>query len=274
MTGLLAAEWIKLRRRWMPRVIILLLMLQSLSFVGRRSTGPGHHETFPLPRGWVVALLFAGFIGPYLWPVLGGNWAGGEYAWGTIGLTLSRRPFRVQFVASALLILFLCATVGLVAIMVTFGAACLLAALLTGGSAFDTSALTPSFISALGTSYLATLFVTAFYLVLSYAAGTIFRSSAIGIAIGVGSSLAQIILSGVLSRLGGVWAVLAAHFPFQYGQALVVRVASSAFAPGEVPATTDPGTPQIGESLVFLSIYLAVLLGITFLTVRARDITS
>ena len=46
--------------------------------------------------------------------------------------------------------------------------------------------------------------------------------------------LAQIILSGVFSRLGGVWAVLAAHFPFQYGQALVVRVASSAFGPGEM----------------------------------------
>jgi ABC-2 type transport system permease protein len=274
MTGLLAAEWIKLRTRWMPRVIILLLMLQSLEFVGRRSTGPGHHATFPLPQGWVVALLFAGFIGPYFWPVLGGSWAGGEYTWGTIGLILSRRPYRAQFVAAALVILLLCAAIGIVALMVTFGVASLVAALLIGGPAFDTSELSPGFISALSMSFLATLFVITFYLVLSYAAGTIFHSSAIGIAVGIGSSLAQIILSGVFSRLGGVWAVLAAHFPFQYGQALVVRVASSALPPGEVPATTDPGTPQIGESLLFLSIYLTVLLAMTFLTVRARDVTS
>jgi ABC-type transport system involved in multi-copper enzyme maturation permease subunit len=274
MTGLLAAEWIKLRTRWMPRVIILLLMLQSLSFVGRRSTGPGHHATYPLPQGWVVALLFAGFIGPYFWPVLGGSWAGGEYAWGTIGLILSRRPYRAQFVVAALLMLLLCAAIGLIALLVTFGAACLVAALFTGGQAFDTSALSLAFLSVLGTSFLATLYVIIFYLVLSYSAGTIFRSSAIGIAIGIGSSLAQIILSGILMRLGGIWAVLAAHFPFQFGQALVVRVASSALAPGEIPAATDPGTPAVGESLLFLSIYLAVLLAITFLTVRARDMTS
>jgi hypothetical protein len=158
--------------------------------------------------------------------------------------------------------------------MATFGAACLVAALLMGGPAFDTGALNPAFMGALGASFLATLFVTTFYLVLSYTAGTIFRSSAIGIAIGIGSSLAQIILSGILMRLGGIWAVLAAHFPFQFGQALVVRVASSALAPGEIPAATDPGTPAVGESLLFLSIYLAVLLAITFLTVRARDMTS
>jgi len=274
MTGFLAAEWIKLRTRWMPRVIILLLMLQSLNFVGRRSAGPGHHETFPLPQGWVVALLFAGFIGPYIWPVLGGSWAGGEYAWGTISLVLSRRPFRIQFVGAALVTLLLCAAIGLIATVITFSAASLLVATLMGAPAFDSSGWSPPFVGTVFKAFLAALFVTGFYLVLSYTAGTIFRSSAVGVAIGIGSSLAQIILSGVFSRLGGVWAVLAAHFPFQYGQALVVRVATSAFSPGDIPAAVDRGTPQIGESLLFLTIYVVVLLMITFWVVCARDVTA
>jgi ABC-type transport system involved in multi-copper enzyme maturation permease subunit len=274
MTGLLAAEWIKLRTRWMPRVVLLLLMLQSLNFVGRRSTGQGDHAAILLPEGWVIALIFAGLIGPYIWPVLGGSWAGGEYGWGTIGLVLSRRPVRIQFVGAALVTLLLFTAIGLIALMVTFSAACLLVVALTHTPAFDASLLGPTFLVTLGKSYLAVVFVLGFYLALSYTAGTVFRSSTMGVAIGIGSSLAQLILASMFSRLGGLWAVLAAHFPFQYGQALVARMAAGAFPSGAGPASIDPGTPQIGESLLFLTIYLAVLLAITVVAVCARDVTT
>jgi ABC-type transport system involved in multi-copper enzyme maturation permease subunit len=274
VTVFLGAEWLKLRKRWMPRILILLMMvLLALLFWGT-GTSANDRGNLLLPRGWVAALAFAGIFAPFFWPVLGGSWAGGEYGWGTIRMVLSRRPFRIGLVLSALVILLLAAAIGLIALLVAGSASGIVVAALTGNSAFNGSVFDASFAGILVKSFLATLFVCGFYLVLAYAAGAIFRSSAVGIGVGIGLTFAEFIVGRIFMGLGGKWAGLADHFPIQYTTALPERVSVSAFVPGSGMSSVGPNTPQIGESILFLAIYIAVLLAATLVVVRARDVTS
>src|SRR5437588_8285661 len=102
MTSLLAAEWLKMRKRWMPRVLTLILLtFVALAFWDMDTD----LRNLILPRAWLAALYFASTFSLVLWPILGGCWAGNEYGWGTVTLILTRRPDRVQWVLSAMIVL-------------------------------------------------------------------------------------------------------------------------------------------------------------------------
>src|SRR5579884_2395993 len=117
MTETLSFEWFKFSRRWMPRIILLMLLgLICLAFWGYSTRTFGRPNIF-LPRGWLAALSFCAFFAPFFWPVLGGSWAGNEYGWGTIRAVLTRRPERVTHALAALGVLLAGVLIGIVAIV-------------------------------------------------------------------------------------------------------------------------------------------------------------
>jgi len=122
--------------------------------------------------------------------------------------------------------------------------------------------------------FLAAWYVSAFYLVLAYTAAVVFRSAAVGIGIGIGANLAQIILTGIFFNLGGVWKTVAQHFPFLYSRDLITQVVHGAMVPGTNLASVDPSDPSAGTSLLALATYAAVFLAITLAAVRTRDVTA
>ena len=62
MTAYLSFEWLKLTRRWMPRIILLLVAtLTVLVFWGQGSRIDRVPDVV-LPRGWLAALLFSAFF--------------------------------------------------------------------------------------------------------------------------------------------------------------------------------------------------------------------
>src|SRR5947209_19391750 len=107
MIGLLSAEFLKMRKRLMPRVLLLiLLILIALVFFGfGKSNDRSNIADLILPNGWLLGLVFVSFFAPFIAPVLAGSWAGSEYSWGTIRMILSRRPNRTQFLLAGIVVL-------------------------------------------------------------------------------------------------------------------------------------------------------------------------
>lgn len=272
MTYLLAAEWIKLRKRWMPRIIVIIMLaIIALIFWGIGTSSSQRINLF-MPRGWVIALYMAASFAPFIWPVLGGSWAGSEYSWGTVRLVLSRRPDRVRWLAAALIVLILAALVALLLTLVLGALAGAVVAFFTGNPAFDTIKLPSSYPGIAFKMFLATWYILAFFLVLSYTLGTIFRSGAVGIGGGIGISVAQLVISGIFNGLGGRWKEFAAHLPYAYTSGLPDRLISEGTSNNFIGSLLEK--PSIPECIIGLAVYMVILLAIAVAVVRTRDVTS
>lgn len=272
MNGLLGAEWIKMRRRLMPRIIVLiLLIILALIFWGNGARSSDLSNVL-IPRSWIFALFLTMAFAPFLWPVLGGSWAGNEYGWGTVRMVLSRRPDRIQFALAGLVILIAAVILGLIAVLLLSTVAGAVIALLTGHSVIVTSGLQSGYGLIVVKVFLGAAYILTFYVVLAYAAGTIFRSGAVGIGAGIGITVAQLILTGILFALGGTWKTVAEHFPYQYTNALATRLADEGM-PENFRATSS-NAPGIGECLIGLTISIAILIAATLVVIRQRDVTD
>lgn len=270
----LSFEWFKLARRWMPRIILLLLLaLTVLAFWGQ-ATRTEARGNLLLPRSWLTALTFCSFFAPFFWPVLGGSWAGNEYGWGTIRSILTRRPARVSQVLAALAVLLAGVLMALFAIMLVATGAGLVVAALTKNALWTPHLFTGAFVETVAKGVVTAWYVSAFSLLLAYAAAIVARSAAVGIGFGIGSTLAEIVLRGIFASLGGVWDTIASHFPFVYSQNLITRVVAPDMVPGSRFARVDPGTPGVGESLIAIAIYGAILLAAMLIAVQRRDVTA
>src|SRR5947209_6337104 len=224
MTSLLAAEWLKMRTRWMPRVLgLIMLAFVVLGFLEMDT----NLRNLILPRAWLAALYFASTFSLVLWPILGGSWAGNEYGWGTVCLILTRRPNRVHWVLSAVIILMVMAGLVVLATLIVGTIAGIVIAVLTSHRLFLTGGLQPGYGLILVKSVGATWYVIVFYTLFAYAAGSIFRSAAVGVGVGIGSTFAQVIVAGILEGLGGTWREIALHFSYTYSSALIGRLAAS-----------------------------------------------
>jgi len=273
MTAQLSFEALKLRIRWMPRIIIVLLLVPvALSFWGQGSRAHTQPNLF-LPRGWLAALVFATFFAPFAWPLLAGSWAGNEYGWGTIRTILTHRPSRVQHVLAALTVLVLAAGIGLLAVVVTGTLAGALVGILSGHDALVSSVLDGAFLGVLLQSFLAAWYVALFYLLFAYAAGTIFRSAAAGIGISIGATLAQFIGRGIFDQFGGVWKEVGDRFPITYANDLVLHATRGGLARG-AGLGIETGAPNALESLLAITLCSMILLALTLVTVRSRDVVA
>ncbi len=274
MIGELSFEWFKLSKRWMPRVVMLMLLAVIVLAFWGSSTRASNVGNLLLPRGWLTALIFASFVAPFLWPVLGASWGGNEYGWGTIRMVLTRRPFRIQHVLGALAVLLFGLALALLVATIASTVLAVIVAVATHHTAYTSSLLTGTFVATFCKAYLAAWVVASFFLMLAYLAAVLFRSAAVGIAIGIGSTLAEFVLGAILTRLGGWWQTVGDHLPVNYTQGLTTRVASSGLVPGSRMAVVDPQTPGVSQSLLAIAIYAAIFIAITLLALRTRDVTA
>lgn len=270
----ISMEWLKLTRRWMPRVLVVMVAgLTILAFWGE-ATRATERGNLLMPRGWLAALTFCSFFAAFFWPVLGGSWAGNEYSWGTIRTILTRRPYRIEQVLGALVVLFIGLAISLLVLLVVASAAGIVIALLTNNHVFTSGVFDGSFVVLLVKGFLVAWYVSAFYLFLAYAMATLFRSTAVGIGFGIGATFAQVVLFRIFEGLGGAWKTIADHFPFQYTNNLITVVVHGGLVPGTGLASVGPDTPSVNDSLFWLTLYAAILLAATLYFVRTRDVTA
>jgi ABC-type transport system involved in multi-copper enzyme maturation permease subunit len=272
MNRLFAAEMLKLRHRWMPRVIILIMLaITALVFWGI-GTSSSQRVNLVLPRGWLIALFLAANLAPFLWPVLGGSWSGSEYGWGTIRMVLSRRPNRIAFSLAQMLALALILLAALILAFILGTIGGLIAGAGTSFGTFDTTGLPGGFGAIVVKIFLGSWFVLGFYALLGYAAGSIFRSAAFGIGAGIGITVAQLVLTGILYAIGGTWKLVAQHFPYAYTNALTQRLVAEGTT--RQFATTSSSQPGITECVIGIAIYAAILVAATLIFLRQRDVTA
>ena len=275
MTALLGFEWLKLRHRWMPRLVVLgsggLIIVAFLLLLSANDSESGN---LFLPRAWLAALSFSTFLAPFFWPVVGASWAGNEYDWGTIRAILTRRPDRIAHVLAALAVLVVGVGVGILAILLagTFGG--IVTSLLRGGEFMTADVLSDTFLAALLEGGLTAWYVSGFYLLVAYAAATVARSAAVGVGFALGATLAQYLLRSILSGLGPPWTDIAARFPIVYANSLITRVVGPQLLPGTSLATARAYEPAVTDSLLALALYAAVCLAVTLVAVRTRDVTA
>jgi hypothetical protein len=275
VTAYLSFEWLKLTKRWMPRMIMAAVLgVVVILFLGTGSQPDRNLANVLFPRALVASLVGAAFAAPFFWPVLGGSWLGNEYGWGSIRLILSRRPQRVEHIFASLIVLLAGIGIALLAALVVGSLAGITVSLLTGHAVVVSGVLSGTFLFTLAKTFLVTWYGASFILILAFAAGTIFRSAPAGIGVGVGSTLVQVLTIGILEGQGGMWKTIADHLPLQYVENLTGNVAAPVFIHGTSLGTVTPGAPGIGESILALGIMMAALLAATCVAVRNRDITA
>lgn len=274
MIGLMRFEWLKLEKRWMARIILLMVIGLTILAFWAQATRTFDRPNLLLPRGWLAVLSYCAFFAPFFWPVLGGSWGGSEYGWGTIRTILTRRPFRIQHFLGALIVLLIGLALALLILLAVGTVAAIVLALVTGNSLFASSVWSGTFLAIFIKGFGAAWYVSAFFMVIAYSAAVLFRSTAVGIGLGIGSTLAEVVLMGIFTGLGGVWKTIAQHFPFVYAANMITQVVHAGLIRGSNLAEVAPGTPSATQSLIALAIYGLAMLVLTMAVIGRRDVTA
>ncbi len=131
-------EWYKLRRRWLPWIMLGLMLVVSQAFIwgsyffNRGEQSRDMYDNFTLPGSIPNALGLSHSIGIYLIVILTASVLGTEYRWRTLRSILTRGSGRWQYLASKALLLGLVAGGALLIVMAVTAVSSLIAGALAG----------------------------------------------------------------------------------------------------------------------------------------------
>jgi ABC-2 type transport system permease protein len=287
VTSMLAAELLKVRKRWMPYVLLLVMAMGAavqiwlVGYVSWRQESEVEFQqsalrAFALP--WSLsALLDSGqFWGAILVGILTASTVATEHGWGTVRQALIRGQTRNQYLAMKLLGSTLIAAVSL---LLAFGIGVSLSVIATTVADRSVTLDVPGGPSALD---IALMILRAGYAVLPYGLlafclAVVGRSTTLGVAGILLFMFGEAILLAVLEGIGGVAADARAFLMGHNASALLAanRIGFgdyNTFAPRRVPLTSDLPDPTVAA--LVLALYSLAFLTIAFVTFRRRDIQS
>ncbi len=264
-------EWFKLRRRWVPWILLgFVLIIEQLLFwlVATLSDDVSYQST---SENIANGLGFSAFFGPFIAVILAAVVIGGEYGWGTLRPVLSKGAGRWQLLASKVAVVVLVTAGILIILCITvtvsgFIAEAILTAPETTESYGDISALN-----------LLALFGRMLYAFVPYIALALFlvvltTSNGVGIALSMGYYIAEtIILVPILANFSWSDQVLA--------YLLGPNVSAWQSVPGNEgnPASgiaTIGGMSEMLHGFIFVTIYAAVLAAVAVGLFLRRDIAG
>ena len=264
-------EWFKLRRRWVPWILLgFVLIIEQLLFwlVATLSDDVSYQST---SENIANGLGFSAFFGPFIAVILAAVVIGGEYGWGTLRPVLSKGAGRWQLLASKVAVVVLVTAGILIILCITvtvsgFIAEAILTAPETTESYGDISALN-----------LLALFGRMLYAFVPYIALALFlvvltTSNGVGIALSMGYYIAEtIILVPILANFRWSDQVLA--------YLLGPNVSAWQSVPGNEgnPAAgiaTIGGMSEMLHGFIFVTIYAAVLAAVAIGLFLRRDIAG
>ena len=287
MTSMLAAELLKVRKRWMPYVLLLVMaggtavQIWLVGYVSWTKESEVEFQqsalrAFALP--WSLsALLDAGqFWGAMLVGILIASTVATEHGWGTVRQALIRGQTRSQYLAFKLLGSALMAAVGL---LLAFGIGVCLSVIATAVADRPITLDVPGGPSALD---IVLMILRAGYGILPYGLlafclAVVGRSTTLGVAGILLFMFGEAILMAVLGAIGGV---AADARTFLIGHNVSALLAAnrigfgdySSFAPRPNPLASDLPDPAV--AVVVLALYCLAFLAIAFVIFRRRDIRS
>jgi len=285
VTGLLRAELLKMRKRWMPYVLFLLMLAGAAFIVWAIGYGTWHDDdpeyaasglrTFAYPYS-VPALLDSGqFWGSaFFVAILTTSTLATEHNWGTIRPALSGGLSRSRYLATKLVTLTLVSTV---ALLLVFGFGLLLSLWATSVAGLDTPVPHPGGFTVgdfvLMVSRAALCIVP--YGLLAFALTVISRSTALGIAGTMGYMTLEAIIVAVLGTGGDI---LQGSRILFLGHSVSALIAENRFGGLDYESTAfrdleSPGQPGVWTATAVIVAESAFLLAASFLVFLRRDVT-
>jgi len=285
MTRLLRAELLKVRKRWLP-YILFLVMLAGVSVIvwlggygeWRQSqdfeTESFGLHTFAFPWS-LVALVDSGqFWGSFLVGILVASAVATEYNWGTVRQALIRGQTRSQFLTVKLLGTALISAVMLLLVLAIGVAFSLLA------SAIADQPITLDVPDGPSPFEVVLIILRAGYGILPYALlafglTVVSRSTAMGVAGILVFLIGESILIAILGGLGGPAPAIRAAF---IGHNVSALLAANAIGPAEYNALAFREFPVASElphpatAALIVALYCAFFLAITYAVFQRRDL--
>ena len=261
-------EWFKLRRRWVPWILLgFVLVVNQLIFwlVATLSDDISYQST---AENIANGLGFSAFFGPFIAVILAAVVVGGEYGWGTLRSVLTKGTGRWQLLTSkvAVVVLFTAALLIILCITVTISGFIAEAALTqpeTTESYGDISALD-----------LLALFGRMLYAFLPYITLALFlvvltTSNGVGIALSMGYYIAEnIIVVPIIANFS--WS----DNVFTYLLGPNVTAWQNVPPNNDGSIATFGGISDMAHGFIIVTIYAAVLAGAAVVLFLRRDIAG
>ena len=284
MTGLLRAEVLKLRKRWMPYVLFLFMLagaaflIWAVGYSERNSDDPAFAlsavRTFAYPYS-IPALLDSGqFWGSAIFVgILTTSTLATEHNWGTVRPALVGGVSRARYLAAKLITLTLVSTI---AMLLAFGFGVLLSLWATSAAGYDAPVRHPESFTA--ADFLLMLGRTALciipYGLVAFTLTVLSRSTALGIAGTMGFLVLEAIIVALLETGGGIFEDARILFPGHNVSALIAenRLGDQEY---ESMAFRDLGQSDAGvwTATVILVAESALLIAVSFAVFMRRDVT-
>jgi ABC-type transport system involved in multi-copper enzyme maturation permease subunit len=290
---LIAAEWMKMRTRWLPWVLLLVLILGAgvqIWLFGYTAWWDLHNETDPELRAdlpiatrtftlpWAIpALLDSGqYWGSVILGVLIASVVATEYNWGTVRHAIARGQSREQFLTVKLvglalfaaMLMFIGLAWGIASMIWTSNLADLPVTLDPPGAAEMSMVDVVVAILRAGMGILP-------YALLAFALTTIGRSTALGATGIILFIIIESTIIGIFEALGGIWEDV---LIFTIGQNAASLIAANRVDDGEYASLALRSVPEAAElpdpwlSFVMLCLWCLFLLVLTFWVFGRRDL--
>ena len=288
MVNALATEILKVRKRWMPYVLLLLMvagaavLIWLIGYVGYRDDPRGDYageafRTFAFPWSIPTLLDSGQFWGAAVFvTILTSSTVSTEYTWGTVRQALTRGQPRWQFLATKLLGTSL---ICIVFLLVSLAVAVLFSILATSAEGESITLDVPDgpSVPEIFVMILRTALGIIPYGMLAFALAVIGRSTALGIAGTLGYMMGEGIIVAILESIGGI----AADFrEVAIGHHVASLIAANRIGTGdyttiaarEVPVTAD--LPDVWVAALVILLYSAAFAAVAFFIFQRRDLRS
>ena len=275
---LLRAEFFKLSRRAMPRILLLILVLGILGLYAvlwlatqAETTGGDGQSVEEIRESLrVEAVRDSGLdlvrtLGTILLVILGVSTISSEYSWGTIRTLLPRAGSRPAFLAAKLLLL---AFSVVVAVVLGYFAALTASAVVSSAEGLGTD-LGADFLPHTLAAIARTAFVMLPYVMLGFLVALWTRSTAAGIGIGLSVLFLEGLGVQVLNALGGRFARVP-ELLLSENVAAVMR--ANRVAGGSLAEDSD--LPSAWRGAAVLTVYIVAYVTLAYRRFLTRDITS
>ncbi len=296
---LMRVEWFKLRKRWMPWILLAIMLafvalIQFAMYFGYRGLenqpiGPRGNEgerqlalqllrsALVLPRAVENSFNTARTVGSILMVILTASVIGGEYAWGTIRSNLILGMGRGRYLLSKLLLLLLLALAMLVIVFVVGFIFNMITTLLVAHR-IDWGFLDGKFAVRLLAMLGRTWAVIAVPMFLAAMLTIVGRSSALGLSVGIAYAIVEPIVANLFGLIQG-WGQQVELYTITYNSTTVMAHNALTGQPlrmiGSFSDIANAATlPSFWKALAILGGYTVFFAVVTFLTFRKRDIPS
>ena len=270
-------EWYKLRRRWMPWIMLGLMLVVSQGFVwgsyffNRSEQSRGVYDNFTLPGSIPNALGLAYSIGIFLIVILTASVLGTEYRWRTLRSIIARGTGRWQYLASKAMLLALVAAGALVIVMAATAVSSLIAGALAGDAPSGSSDSArwldvPIVFGKAWFAFLPYIALTAFFTVLT-------TSSAAGTAISLVYYYAESIVAAIFINLF-TWFETAASYMLGRNATAWMTSGDGDFAISPLMGGRFGTFPSALHAFLVLVVYILALGGLALWRFRRRDLTG